>query len=291
MIFFSIIIPHKNIPHLLDRCLRSIPVRDEVQTIVIDDSSDEENEKSLKNLESLYPRVEFLFAKNKKRQGAGFARNIGLEHAKGKWLIFADADDFFLPDFDKMLDKYVSSDSDMICFSNTCVDSDDISKEKEHPHFDMHSKIAEAVRDGLDIIRYNTGIVWCRFIKRDLIIKHKIRFQETFCRNDTLFAAQIGCKSNKIIIDDTDIYCYTQRKDSLLSSFETEKGQRTRYLAAKKVMQYLRKQRKGFPLFNGDLIYHYELLKEKNAALYKREFLSVLSLTTNKKDFIGKFAG
>ena len=36
---YSIIIPHKNIPQLLKRCLDSIPQRDDVQIIVVDDNS------------------------------------------------------------------------------------------------------------------------------------------------------------------------------------------------------------------------------------------------------------
>jgi glycosyltransferase involved in cell wall biosynthesis len=37
---YSIIIPHKNIPDLLQRCLASAPIRQDVQTIIIDDNSD-----------------------------------------------------------------------------------------------------------------------------------------------------------------------------------------------------------------------------------------------------------
>ena len=36
---FSIIIPHKDIPDLLMRCLRSIPVSEDIQVIVVDDNS------------------------------------------------------------------------------------------------------------------------------------------------------------------------------------------------------------------------------------------------------------
>ena len=36
---FSIIIPHKDIPNLLMRCLRSIPVSEDIQVIVVDDNS------------------------------------------------------------------------------------------------------------------------------------------------------------------------------------------------------------------------------------------------------------
>ncbi len=38
-IVYSIIIPHKNIPLLLQRCLDSIPQREDIQIIVVDDNS------------------------------------------------------------------------------------------------------------------------------------------------------------------------------------------------------------------------------------------------------------
>ena len=37
---FSIIIPHKDIPDLLMRCLKSIPVSEDIQVIVVDDMYD-----------------------------------------------------------------------------------------------------------------------------------------------------------------------------------------------------------------------------------------------------------
>ena len=39
IINYTFIIPHKNIPNLLRRCLNSIPRRDDIQIIVVDDNS------------------------------------------------------------------------------------------------------------------------------------------------------------------------------------------------------------------------------------------------------------
>ena len=39
---YSIIIPHKNIPVLLQRCLDSIPIRDDIQIVIVDDNSSSE---------------------------------------------------------------------------------------------------------------------------------------------------------------------------------------------------------------------------------------------------------
>ena len=40
MVNYSIIIPHKNSADLLQYCLNSIPLRDDIQVIVVDDNSD-----------------------------------------------------------------------------------------------------------------------------------------------------------------------------------------------------------------------------------------------------------
>ena len=51
MIKYSIIIPHHNIPKLLRRCLKTIPWRQDVQVIVVDNGSDEEAEAVLRGME------------------------------------------------------------------------------------------------------------------------------------------------------------------------------------------------------------------------------------------------
>ena len=78
MIRFSVIIPHKGPQWQLDRCVASIPQRDDLQTIVI---HDEEG------------------------RGAGWARNQGLSQAEGSYVIFADSDDYFHPCFNDFLDS------------------------------------------------------------------------------------------------------------------------------------------------------------------------------------------
>ena len=116
---YTIIIPHKNIPTLLQRCLNSIPERPDVQVIVVDDNSDPavvdfENfpGKDRKNTEIYL---------TKEGKGAGYARNVGLRHAKGEWLLFADADDFYTENAFIILDKYVEADVDIV-FYNVSTD-------------------------------------------------------------------------------------------------------------------------------------------------------------------------
>ena len=111
---YSIIIPHKGIPDLLMRCLRSIPVSEDIQVIVVDDNSADADTYLDKYPELSRPYLEFI--RTKTGGGAGYARNVGLDRAKGKWLLFADADDFFVEDMHDIISSYVDSEADVIYF-------------------------------------------------------------------------------------------------------------------------------------------------------------------------------
>ena len=121
---YSIIIPHKNTPDLLQRCLNSIPRREDVQIIVIDDNSDT-NKVDFENFPGLNdPYVEVVFGKNENgRKGAGYARNLGLERANGKWIVFADADDYFTDCFNNVLDTYKNDEENEVVYFKVTSDT------------------------------------------------------------------------------------------------------------------------------------------------------------------------
>ena len=89
MVNYTFIIPHKDCLTLLKRCIASIPVRDDIQIIVVDDHSNHE----IQDFNSLPSRIELFRLVD--YHGAGAARNEGLLHARGKWILFADCDDYY----------------------------------------------------------------------------------------------------------------------------------------------------------------------------------------------------
>ena len=68
---YTIIIPHKNAPLLLQRCLDSIPFRDDIQIIVVDDDSSSDVVDFMDFPGSSREDVEIIFTKEGK--GAGYA--------------------------------------------------------------------------------------------------------------------------------------------------------------------------------------------------------------------------
>ena len=57
---FSIIIPHYDIPDLLMRCLKSIPVSEDIQVIVVDDNSPDADTYLERYPELSRPYLEFI---------------------------------------------------------------------------------------------------------------------------------------------------------------------------------------------------------------------------------------
>lgn len=218
---YSIIIPHYNIPNLLVRCLNSIPKRDDIQIIVVDDNSPNADS----YLDS-YPELNqdnLTFVPNRNNVGGGGCRNIGLQYAVGRWLIFADADDFFTPCFNELLDKYNQSDADIIFFKSNSLDSD--TYENSNRDVYINERVDLFFKDrksGEIVLRYATMSPWGKFIKRNLVVSHDIRFEETIKCNDVAFSYHIGHYAKSIEVVPIAMYCNTRRKNSVSRVFTEE---------------------------------------------------------------------
>ena len=201
---FSIIIPHKDIPDLLVRCLRSIPVSEDIQVIVVDDNSTGADTYLGKYPELSRPYQEFI--RTTKGGGAGYARNVGLDYAKGKWILFADADDFFVDDMYDIICSYVDSEADVIYFKNKAVLSDDISIAS---YRDRHvNKIIDQYLTDSDEwpVRFKLPAPWGKMIKGSLVGKHNIRFDEVMYANDVHFSLLVGYYAENIVVADRVIW-------------------------------------------------------------------------------------
>ena len=214
---FSIIIPHKDIPDLLMRCLRSIPVSEDIQVIVVDDNSADADTYLDKYPELSRPYLEFV--RTTKGGGAGYARNVGLDRAKGKWLLFADADDFYVDDMYDIITTYAESDADVIYFQKQAVYSDDINRKSPRSGYidkimDIYLKTGDEVP-----VRTRYNVPWGKMIKKSLVENHHIRFEEIKYSNDILFSVHVGCLAKKIEAIDTVLYVVTSHEGSATYEF------------------------------------------------------------------------
>lgn len=213
---YSIIIPHKNIPDLLQRCLDSIPLRDDVQVIIVDDNSDPEKV-DFEHFPGLTrPNTEVYF--DKTGRGAGRARNIGLDHVLGQWILFTDADDFYTEKVSELLDLYKDSQSDIIFFKHKNVVSSDISQEGNRCYYFneiIDGDLPTEEKERLLRCRHNTP--WSKIYKSSFIKNLGIRYEEIPFSNDIFFNVSAGCLAQRIEISKHTLYVLTNRDGSLTS--------------------------------------------------------------------------
>lgn len=215
-IALSVIIPHHNIPNLLERCLNSIPERDCIQVIVVDDNSDS----SIVDFNHFpgYNRDNVEIYLTKEGKGAGYARNVGLTHANGKWLLFADSDDFFVENFFDIVKDYFDSNYEEVVFKAKSVDSDTL--EPSNRNENINKRIDQVLYEGSP--KKNTLLKvqspWCRLIRRDFVNNNNILFDEVLACNDAMFTTKVTCLAKEIGVDTREIYVVTYRTGSLWDS-------------------------------------------------------------------------
>lgn len=204
-IIFSFIIPHFNCPGLLARCINSIPLRDDIEIIVVDDNSDP-NVIGVDAF-SCCERADVSVIFSKMNGGGGASRNIGIEHASGKWLIFADADDYFTNNLSSFLDVYSDSEADIVFLSSQSVDND----LRPYPSLRFANYIDRYLSHKVfseKVLRYAMYTPWSRMVKRSLVIEHNIRFEEIKTGNDAMFCLKCSKFAEKVTATSSVIYNY-----------------------------------------------------------------------------------
>lgn len=221
---YTVIIPHYNIPRLLERCVNSIPMREDVQVIVVDDCSPKSKDINI-TFEKLRQRPNLELYSTPKGGSAGRARNVGLDNAKGKWLVFADADDFFDIAVGELLDSCLNASEDVIYFRCRSVMSNDINIPSQRISNESKYFTASMTKEIELHFRTEIHVPWGKIIKRNFIEDNQIRFDETLYANDAMFAVLTGCKANSINLANINAYVLTERPDSLCGNFFRKSGE------------------------------------------------------------------
>lgn len=123
----SIIIPCYNMDFkLVNRCLASIEAQtcSDYEVIVVDDGSAPGFAKVLEDLGNAYSNVSIYRQENK---GVSAARNYGLEKAQGKYIVFADADDYLTPAFlEEAVETAEANEADIVMGMNVTTYSQEM---------------------------------------------------------------------------------------------------------------------------------------------------------------------
>ena len=89
----SVIVPCYGVEAYLDRCMASLLTQtlDDIEIIMVDDGSPDRVPFMCDDYAKKDSRIKII---HKENGGLGYARNSGLEIAKGEYVAFVDSDDF-----------------------------------------------------------------------------------------------------------------------------------------------------------------------------------------------------
>lgn len=221
MINLSIVIPHYNSSQKVEKLLSTIPFRDDVQVIIVDDRSNSDECMKLLTIKESYS---FELYKNEGVKGAGACRNIGLEKVLGRWVLFADSDDYFYDNFYQKVSSYFYENIDVVFFRPTSIYLDTNELANRHlsitERLDKYSKLSDE-KSELEL-KYKIAPPWAKLINMKLITEYNIRFDEVIASNDVMFSTKVGYYLKEFIVSNEILYVVTRSHGSLTVTLSEE---------------------------------------------------------------------
>lgn len=216
---YTIIIPHRDIPQLLQRCIDSIPQRDDMEVVIVDDNSDP----LVTDLSQLHlPAKNCRLIRTTEGRGAGYARNVGLDCSSSEFVLFCDADDFYAEGLGDFLDEHAHTDCDLVFFDNLSIDCHTL-QPLDRDNRTVSTRMAQhAPEKQQGALRYQTPQPWTKLVRRELIDRHHIRFDEVPAANDAWFGLMVGHHARKVAFSGQALYMRTIRSDSLIHAADKE---------------------------------------------------------------------
>lgn len=198
----SVVIPTFNHSRQLWRCLSSVLNQslNNLEVVLVDDGSTDGTLELALQIAAKDPRVVIYSQLN---QGAGAARNTGLNMARGEFVHFVDSDDWLDSDIYSALFKYVKlrPELDLLLFQYNEVDYL-TGKENKIDLFGLGESEFRACKladDGYLLLR--TSVVpWNKLIRRSYLKKIRARFEEVRYANDRSFHFRVVTQTPNIFL-------------------------------------------------------------------------------------------
>jgi len=176
----SVVMPVHNRPDLLIRAADSIlnQTEKDFEFVIIDDGSNEETKKVLKEYEKKDKRVKVY--PNPKNRGIAYSRQRGLELAKGTYIAIMDSDDWSVPN---RLEKSIAFMKDHPEIDAVTGNLETINEKEFIPNYtyQKEDKYQDEIVPGLfdvELMFYNSFSNVSSFFKREFVQKNFIRYDE-----------------------------------------------------------------------------------------------------------------
>lgn len=208
----SIIIPVYNVELYIRQTMDSLLSQnmEHIEIIAVDDGSTDNSLQILKEYEKKDSRVRVFCQKNKY---AGVARNVGIDNAKGEYLIFVDSDDFFSENLAR--DAYFTAkmkNADIVLFGanhfNNVTGKYDDAKWLLKAYLAPNKKTFCYKDCKETLYEITTPCPWTKIFRREFVIESGLYYQEIQNTNDLYFVYTALAKAKRITVLDKKLVNY-----------------------------------------------------------------------------------
>lgn len=209
----SVIIPIFNMEKYLEDCLESIINQEnkDFEVILINDGSNDKSESICNHYINKDKRLTLI---NKKNGGVSSARNYGLKLAKGKFILFVDADDIISKDYLTIDKKFYGCD--IIEKPSVHINSNNNKIVKYH-----HKNRSIVINNKEQVLKHyisnKNNALWDKFISKDIIGDYL--FDESLkVGEDLIFCAGLALKIRNYGISTKGRYYYRIHDSSVMKT-------------------------------------------------------------------------
>lgn len=228
----SIVVPCYNVERYLDRCLNSLVNQSlqEIEIILVDDGSPDRVPEMCDSWAMRDNRIKVI---HKKNAGLGYARNNGLEIAKGEYIAFVDGDDYISTDTYRIAYEEAQKEEACVVFFNM---------KREHKKHTWSDE--KQIWEGKQITDYILDMIACApcvkeerkwgmsachgIYQHSIIGENNLQFHsewDCLCE-DILFNIDFLRCANKIVYIPNKLYYYCINPNSTTATFRLDKYDR-----------------------------------------------------------------
>lgn len=213
----SIIIPVYNVSAFIEKCIKSVIHQNfkNFECIIINDGT---KDNAMEIIEPLIKNDQRFKVFHQKNQGQGIARNLGLKHAKGKYICFIDADDFVQPNYLELMYREIEKQkADIVCCGFHIITK---KHKTEHIASLESSSNVESLKHLLN--GSDWGSLFNRMFRSELITD--LNFKKGIAQDKPfIFELFVGKPISKVIHINQCLYNYIIRKQSATNSMSLKK--------------------------------------------------------------------
>lgn len=202
---FSIIVPVYNAEEYIERCCLSV-IKQTYQNwelLLINDGSSDSTEDIINNILEMDDRIKVY---NQDNMGPGAARNNGINHATGSYIIFLDADDYIDHTYLELLCPY-SKNSDLVFIDVNQVDTNGNLIKEEKMSIYSNKEKSEILKKSITGTIPWGGVRKC--VSRDLIKDYNIGFSNSNIGEELIFSFDTLYHAESIdFLSDKSVYMY-----------------------------------------------------------------------------------